>query len=63
MSKGIIHMAGTLVETGTTKRVQPQRISEELPTLADLLLPGTGQNFSGEFACMLKVLTGERESA
>jgi hypothetical protein len=36
---------------------------DEQPTLADLLLPGSGHNFSDEFACLLKVLGGERESA
>jgi hypothetical protein len=35
----------------------------ELPTVADLVLPGTGHKFSDEFACLLKVLGEERKSA
>ena len=37
--------------------------SSELPTLADLVLPGTGQKFSDEFACMLRVLCEGRNPA
>jgi hypothetical protein len=35
----------------------------ELPTLADLVLPGTGHKFSDEFACLLKMLGEERKPA
>jgi len=35
----------------------------ELPTLADLLLPGTGFKFSDEFACLLRLLGEERKPA
>ena len=35
----------------------------ELPTLADLVLPGTGYAFSDEFACLLRLLGEERKPA
>jgi hypothetical protein len=35
----------------------------EFPTLADLVLPGTGHNFSDEFACLLRLLGEERKPA
>jgi hypothetical protein len=34
--------------------------SGEQPTVADLVLPGTGYNFSDEFACLLNVLGGAK---
>jgi hypothetical protein len=37
--------------------------ASELPTLADLLLPGTGYKFSDEFACLLRLLGEERKPA
>jgi len=37
--------------------------TSELPTLADLLLPGTGFKFSDEFACLLRLLGEERKRA
>jgi hypothetical protein len=37
--------------------------TSELPTLADLVLPGTGYKFSDEFACLLRLLGEERKSA
>jgi len=37
--------------------------SSEVPTLADLLLPGTGCKFSDEFACLLRLLGEERKPA
>lgn len=36
---------------------QPDRqVRSELPTIADLVLPGTGHKFSDEFACLLNAL-------
>jgi hypothetical protein len=35
-------------------------LSSEQPTLADLVLPGTGYSFSDEFACLLNVLGGAK---
>jgi len=37
--------------------------ASELPNLADLLLPGTGDNFSDEFACLLRLLSEQRKPA
>ena len=34
--------------------------SGEQPTVADLVLPGTGYSFSDEFACLLNVLGGAK---
>jgi hypothetical protein len=48
-------------ETQEPTRIQSDLASEQ-PTVADLVLPGTGYNFSDEFACLLNVLGGaERE--
>lgn len=42
--------------------VVQNELSSEQPTVADLVLPGTGYKFSDEFACLLDVLGGaERE--
>jgi hypothetical protein len=50
---------------GLAMQEQSQRAEQtsELPTLADLLLPGTGHKFSDEFACMLTLLGEERKPA
>jgi len=45
------------------ERAPASEETSELPTLADLLLPGTGYKFSDEFACLLAVLGDERKSA
>lgn len=37
--------------------------TSELPTLADLVLPGTGHSFSDEFACLLRLPGEERKPA
>jgi hypothetical protein len=34
-----------------------REVSSEQPTLADLVLPGTGHTFSDEFACLLRILS------
>ena len=59
MSKGIIHTIRKAVEVETTEPFQRLNISDEQPTVADLVLPGTGYKFSDEFACFLRVLGGE----
>lgn len=63
MSTGIIHRISKVAELGTPKWRRIQNASDELPTVADLVLPGTGHSFSDEFACLLRVLGGETESA
>lgn len=60
MSKGII--ISKVAESGTPKWHRIQNVSDELPNVADLVLPGTGLSFSDEFACLLRVLCQERES-
>jgi len=61
MSKGIIHKISKVTELENAAWVERQNTSHEQPTLADLVLPGTGYKFSDEFACLLRVLGGERE--
>ena len=63
MSKGIIHNICKIVELENPARAKRQNISDEQPTVADLVLPGTGHKFSDEFACLLRVLGGERDFA
>jgi len=62
MSRGIIHAALENNEMfsplDARELSRPEReMSSEQPTLADLVLPGTGHTFSGEFACLLRVLS------
>ena len=63
MSKGIIHKIGSVVEPDNPAWVEMQNLSDEQPTVADLVLPGTGHKFSDEFACALRMLAGERDFA
>jgi hypothetical protein len=62
MSKGIIHNIGKVAELEPARH-ERQNASDEQPTVADLVLPGTGYKFSDEFACLLGVLGGERDFA
>jgi hypothetical protein len=61
---GIIRKAHTKY-SGLRMQEYSQAAEEtsELPTLADLVLPGTGHKFSDEFACLLKLLGEERKPA
>ena len=59
MSKAIIDSIARFAGAGNTESIQRLSISDEQPTIADLVLPGTGYSFSDEFACLLKVLGGE----
>ena len=63
MSKGIIQSINEVAKLEKWKPFQRLNISDEQPSLADLVLPGTGYKFSDGFACLLRVLGGERESA
>ena len=56
MSKAIIDSIG---KVGNAESFQRSGISDEQPTVADLVLPGTSYRLSDEFACLLKVLGGE----
>ena len=61
MSKGIIQNISKVAELENPARAERQNVSDEQPTLADLVLPGTGYKFSDEFACLLRALGGERD--
>jgi hypothetical protein len=63
MSKGIIHHIRKVAELENPAWAETLNFSEEQPTMADLVLPGTGQKFSDEFACLLRALSGERDFA
>lgn len=62
MGKGIIHNISTVAELKNPVPVERRNFSDEQPTVADLLLPGTGYKFSDEFACLLITLGGEETS-
>jgi hypothetical protein len=62
MSRGIIQAAldnGKMFSGLDARELsRPEReVSSEQPTLADLVLPGTGHRFSDEFACLLRELS------
>jgi hypothetical protein len=63
MSKGIIHKISKGGELENPALAERRNFSDEQPTVADLILPGTGYKFSDEFACVLRVLGGERDFA
>jgi hypothetical protein len=63
MSKGIIHNISKFAELENPARAGGRNISDEQPTVADLVLPGTGYKFSDEFACLLRMLSGDRDFA
>ena len=63
MSKGIIHRISKVAEPENPTLAERCNFSDEQPTVADLVLPGTGYKFSDEFACVLRVLSGERDFA
>jgi hypothetical protein len=68
MSRGIIQTATTnndvFLRLHARELSQAEReVSSEQPTLADLVLPGSGHKFSDEFACLLSVLSAGGESA
>jgi hypothetical protein len=63
MSKGIIHDISEVAELENPARSERRNASDEQPTVADLVLPGTGYKFSDEFACVLRALGGERDFA
>jgi hypothetical protein len=64
MTRGIIRGISKVTELETSNHPLVQNdFSGEEPTLADLVLPGTGHNFTDEFACLLGILGAERESA
>ena len=63
MSKGIVHKISKVAELENPPLAERHNVSDEQPTVADLVLPGTGYKFSDEFAGVLRVLSGERDFA
>ena len=61
MSKGILHKISNGAELENPPLAERQNASDEQPTVADLVLPGTGYKFSDEFACVLRMLGRERD--
>ena len=61
MNTGIFQSLHKIADLETLRpaRIQSE-IASEQPTVADLVLPGTGYNFSDEFACLLNVLGGAK---
>ena len=61
MNKGIIHNFRKVGELENPAWAERQNVSDEQPTVADLVLPGTGYKFCDEVACVLREL--ERDFA
>ena len=64
MSRGILHTApeiGSLFSNVEIRELSHRDILSEQPTLADLILPGTGRSFSEEFTCLLRLLCAKGE--
>ncbi len=64
MSRGIIRTASAI--SGVFSHMEMHELSyrdmpSEQPTLADLILPGTGHPFSEEFTCLLSILCAKGE--
>jgi len=64
MSRGILHTApeiGSLFSNMEIRELSRRDMLSEQPTLADLILPGTGRSFSEEFTCLLSLLCAKGE--
>ena len=59
MRKDIIRDISKVAELENAALAEAHNLSDEQPSLADLVLPGTGYKFSDEFACLLRMLGGE----
>lgn len=62
MSRGILHSApetGSLLSNVGIRELSHRELLSEQPTVADLILPGTGHSFAEEFACLLSVLCAD----
>lgn len=57
MSTGILHKIGSLSQLESSGWVPSPTLSDEQPTIQDLVLPGSNK-FSEEFACLLRLLSG-----
>lgn len=59
MSRGILRTApeiGSLFSNVEIRELSHRDVLSEQPTVADLILPGTGRSFSDEFTCLLGLL-------
>jgi hypothetical protein len=61
MSKGIIHTMCKAGGLDSPAQIVRPDIADEQPTLADLVLPGSGYEFSDKFARLLRVLGEEKD--
>jgi len=64
MSQGILHTApetGSLFSKVEIRELSHRDMLSDQPTLADLILPGTGRSFSEEFTCLLSLLCAKGE--
>jgi len=59
MSAGILHKIGSVAGLGTPAWIQ--NLHGEQPTIRDLVFPGSGYQFSEEFACLLRLLCGDED--
>jgi hypothetical protein len=58
MRQGILHTApetGGVFSNVEIRELSHRDMLSEQPTLADLILPGTGRSFSDEFTCLLRL--------
>jgi hypothetical protein len=62
MSAGILHKIGSLAQLESSGWMSNPSLSDEQPTLQDLVLPGSSNRFSEEFACLLRLLSGYEPS-
>lgn len=58
MSTGILHKIGSLSQFESSGWVPSPTLSDEQPTIQDLVLPGSSNKLSEEFACLLRLLSG-----
>jgi len=58
MNVGILHKIGSLAQLETPGWVPNPSLSDEQPTIQDLVLPGSSNRFSEEFTCLLRLLSG-----
>jgi hypothetical protein len=64
MSTGFFQSIHTMAELENPEQaIIHGEFSSEQPTVADLVLPGTGSKFSDEFACLLDVLSGAKRGS
>lgn len=64
MSRGILQTAPEVSDVFSNMEIRElshRDMLSEQPTLADLILPGTGRSFSEEFTCLLSLLCAKGE--